>query len=148
MGPRPYTRCGVRTRLGPGSSSRRGRSERFDPRGAAGLVCAEKWAALLRPRHDGAMKERRTKRSTERDEAVQHLLLAVALAQGGRGIALVDDRGRLLAGSGSPRQMWAAARVAQGRRGLDGQGFVSRRIASSEGNLTLAILRLTNPWPS
>jgi hypothetical protein len=86
------------------------------------------------------MKERRTKRSTDRDEAVQHLLLAVALAQGGRGIALVDDRGRLLAGSGSPRQMWAAARVAQGRRGLDGQGFVSRRIASSEGNLTLAAI--------
>jgi hypothetical protein len=78
------------------------------------------------------------KRSGDRDEAVQYLLGAVAEAQGGRGIALVDDRGRLLAGSGASRQMWAAARVAQGRAGICGEGFVSRKIVSVEGSYTLA----------
>ncbi len=85
------------------------------------------------------MEERRTQRSTDRDQAIQHLLGAVTGARG-RGIALLDERGRLLGGAGSPRQMWAAARVAQGRKGLDGQGFVSRRISSAEGSLTLAAI--------
>jgi len=88
------------------------------------------------------MQERRTKRSSDRDEAIGYLLGSVALSQGGRGIALVDDRGRLLSGAGSPRQMWAAARLAQGRKGLDGEGFVSRRIVlpAPDGNLTLAAI--------
>ncbi len=81
-------------------------------------------------------------RSSDRYEAVQLLLGAVARTQGDEGIALVDDRGRLLAGSGSPRQMWAAARVAQGRAKLFGHGFVSRRIASPEGSMTLAAIGL------
>jgi hypothetical protein len=38
--------------------------------------------------------------------------------------------------------MWAAARVAQGRAKLLGQGFMSRRIASSEGSMTLAAIGL------
>ena len=80
------------------------------------------------------------KRSSDRYEAIQLLLGAMALAPGEKAIALVDDRGRLLAGSGSPRQMWAAARVAQGRAELDGHGFVSRRIASPEGSMTLAAI--------
>jgi hypothetical protein len=89
------------------------------------------------------MRERRMQRSSDRYEAVQLLLGAVAPARvemEGKGIALVDDRGRLLAGSGSPRQMWAVARVAQGRAKLDGHGFVSRRIASPEGSMTLAAI--------
>jgi hypothetical protein len=36
----------------------------------------------------------------------------VAGATGGRGIALIDDRGRLLAGAGRPQEMWAVARAA------------------------------------
>jgi hypothetical protein len=93
------------------------------------------------------MQERRTNRSSDRDEAISHLLGSVAKTQGGHGIALVDERGRLLAGAGSPRQMWAAARMAQGRAGLDGQGYVSRRIPSEEGSLTLAGIGIAQGQP-
>jgi hypothetical protein len=71
-----------------------------------------------------------------------HLLAAVSRDEGGRGIALVDDRGRLLAGSGVPREMWAATRLAQGR-GVEsgpGPGYVSRTILSPEGTLILAAI--------
>jgi hypothetical protein len=87
------------------------------------------------------MNERRLNRSTDREEAIHHLLTAVARAHGDRGIALVDDRGRLLAGSGRPREMWAATRLAQGRSGLDGPG-VQERLASKDGTLTLAAIGL------
>jgi hypothetical protein len=61
-----------------------------------------------------ALMDLRTKRSAHRDEAIHFLLDAVARSHAGRGIALLDERGRVLAGAGSPREMWAAVRAAQG----------------------------------
>jgi hypothetical protein len=73
------------------------------------------------------MQDLRTKRSESRDEAIHLLLSAVSRAEGGSGIALVDDRGRLLAGAGAARQMWAAVRASQWR-GRPAVGFVSEPI--------------------
>jgi len=60
------------------------------------------------------MQERRIRRSDSRDDALQLLIETVADRAGGRGVALVDDRGMLLAGAGKTREMWGLARcVAQ-----------------------------------
>jgi sugar (pentulose or hexulose) kinase len=47
---------------------------------------------------------------------MQYLLDALSFSAQGRGVALLDDRGRLLAGAGSSREMWAVARAVQARR--------------------------------
>jgi hypothetical protein len=86
------------------------------------------------------MQDRRKNRSSDPDEAIQNLLHAVATDQEGHGIALVDDRGRLLAGAGSPREMWAAARAAQGKATEEDGPISVHPIASSDGNLVLAAL--------
>jgi hypothetical protein len=60
------------------------------------------------------MQDLRTKRSTDRDQAIAYLLESVSKANSIRGIALVDDRGRMLGGAGSPKGAWAAVRAVQG----------------------------------
>jgi hypothetical protein len=88
------------------------------------------------------MIDLRTRRSTDRDEAIKHLLDAVSMAHGGRGIALVDERGRMLAGSGAPHEMWVAVRSA--RRGSEGvgEGFRSATVEGAEEPLHLAAFGL------
>ena len=56
------------------------------------------------------MEERRTRRSDSRDEALQILVETLSERRGGRGVALVDDRGLLLAGAGKTREMWGLSR--------------------------------------
>jgi hypothetical protein len=58
------------------------------------------------------MIERRTKRSAEREEALQYLIEAVADRSDVHAIALVSDEGRILAGTGVPRDLAGLARIA------------------------------------
>ncbi len=58
------------------------------------------------------MKERRVERSGQRDVAMQCFVSRLSERTRVRAIALVDARGRLLAGAGQPRAMWSMARVA------------------------------------
>jgi hypothetical protein len=84
------------------------------------------------------MVDLRTRRSADRDEAIKHLLDAVSMAHAGRGIALVDEQGRMLAGSGSPHEMWAAARGAWRGHDSAGEGFLSTRVAETDEPLCIA----------
>jgi hypothetical protein len=84
------------------------------------------------------MIDLRTRRSGDRDEAIKHLLDAVSMAHAGRGIALVDERGRMLAGSGLPHEMWAAARGAWRGADLADEGFLCTSVAEAEEPLRLA----------
>jgi hypothetical protein len=89
------------------------------------------------------MHERRANRSTDRDQAMQHLLDALASATQGRGVALLDERGRLLAGAGSSREMWAVARAVQARRpSARGEAFGCAWIETEAECLRLAALGL------
>jgi hypothetical protein len=81
------------------------------------------------------MQDLRTKRSAHPDEALHYLLDAVSRSHAGRGIALVDERGRMLAGAGSPREMWSAVRAAQGK--AKGEGFVSMPVDGAREPLRL-----------
>jgi hypothetical protein len=80
-----------------------------------GRLKTTNWAAGPLFRHNALMIERRmierrTRRSSSRDEALQLLVETIAERGGGRGVALVDDRGLLLAGAGRTREMWGLAR--------------------------------------
>ncbi len=55
--------------------------------------------------------DRRAKRSQNPDEALQFLIEAVADRSEVRAVALVNARGRLLAGTGSPRDLTGLARI-------------------------------------
>ena len=59
------------------------------------------------------MQERRTKRSEERHEALQYLVEAVADRSEVEAVVLVDDAGRIVAGTGMPVEVRDLARVAQ-----------------------------------
>ncbi|HWL86335.1 MAG TPA: hypothetical protein VNO21_11065 [Polyangiaceae bacterium] len=56
--------------------------------------------------------ERRTKRSTQKKEALQFLLEAVADRSEVEAVALVDTRGNIVAGTGLPHDLAGIARVA------------------------------------
>jgi hypothetical protein len=58
------------------------------------------------------MINRRTKRSPRPDEALQLLIEAVADRSAVRAVALVNGRGRLLAGTGTPADLAGLARLA------------------------------------
>jgi hypothetical protein len=51
------------------------------------------------------MNDRRMKRSTSRDEALQFLVESVADRSGARALVLLDDAGRILAGTGMPNEI-------------------------------------------
>jgi hypothetical protein len=87
------------------------------------------------------MQELRTRRSGQRDEAIGHLLDRVSRSYAGCGIALIDERGRLLAGAGTPGEMWAAVRAAQ-RGTTSSPGFVSAPIVGSQEPMRLAAFRV------
>jgi hypothetical protein len=84
-----------------------------------------------------AMTDLRSHRSSHPDEAIHLLLEAVSKSRRGRGIALVDERGRMLAGAGRARETWAAVRAAQGRR-APADGFVSWDVIGGKEPMRLA----------
>lgn len=85
-----------------------------------------------------AMEERRTRRSHDPEKALGYLLDAALAKSGGVGIALVDDRGRLLAGRGEGREIWSLVRAAQGRPRPGGGGWMTATARADGGRLTLA----------
>src|SRR5262249_49012289 len=56
--------------------------------------------------------ERRAKRSEQRDEALQFLVEAVADRSDVRAVAVIDDRDRIMAGTGMPHELTGLAKVA------------------------------------
>jgi hypothetical protein len=88
------------------------------------------------------MQDERAKRSADRDIAMTHLLDAFSKAHSGVGVAVLDEAGRMLAGSGSPREMWAAARQAQRGAASPGEGFVSVPVAGAPEPMRLVAFRM------
>ena len=97
------------------------------------------------------MLDRRGKRSTERGEALQFLIEAVADRSGVRALVLVDDHGRIVAGMGVPRDVAGLAvtarAVAWKRASADdidavtrGADVTARTVATTEGMLYFGAL--------
>jgi hypothetical protein len=95
--------------------------------------------------------ERRTKRSGDRIEALQYLVETVADRSRLRALVLVDDAGRIVAGTGPADDLGGLARTAldvAGRRvtAADQPCFgasydvTARRVATRSGMLTLGAL--------
>jgi hypothetical protein len=85
------------------------------------------------------MQDRRLCRSDDRERALQLLVEHVSRAAGGRGVALVDDGGRLLAGAGRAGEVWAVVRgVAEES---PGQGTARAYIEVADEKLRLAAPR-------
>ena len=59
------------------------------------------------------MMERRTKRSTDRNEALQYLVESMADRTGAPALVLVDDAGHIVAGTGAPMEVASLARTAR-----------------------------------
>jgi hypothetical protein len=97
------------------------------------------------------MLDRRNKRSTERVEALQYLVEAVADRSGVRALVLVDDFGRIVAGMGVPRDvagLAVTARAVAWKRAADidldgltrGSDVTARPVATKEGMLYFAAM--------
>jgi hypothetical protein len=97
------------------------------------------------------MYDRRLKRSACRDEALQFLVESVADRSGVRAVVLVDDGGRIVAGTGMPDEVVGLARsardVAWQRASSDsvdamtaGRDVTARSVATSGGMLYFAAL--------
>jgi hypothetical protein len=97
------------------------------------------------------MTERRSKRSSNRIEALQYLVEAIADRSAAPALVLVDDAGRIVAGMGMPAEVAGLARaardVAWGRsspskldRTTGGRDVTARSIATREGMLYVAAL--------
>jgi hypothetical protein len=95
------------------------------------------------------MLERRTKRSPEPHEAIQLLLEAFADRSRARAVALVNMRGRMLAGAGGPEDVVGlakfAAPLARGECFLRFEGtgeasFAARTVTVGETTVCLAAL--------
>jgi hypothetical protein len=97
------------------------------------------------------MLERRHKRSSDRHEALQYLVEAVADRNGVPALVLVDDRGKLVAGMGMPEDVVGLARtareVAWGRASATdvdaatrGRDVTARGVATREGMIYFAAL--------
>jgi len=95
--------------------------------------------------------ERRTKRSADRDEALQFLVESVADRSGVRALVLLDDAGRIVAGTGMPSEVVGLAKTARdvawrraSARDIDavtlGQDVTARTFATREGMLYFAAL--------
>ncbi len=94
--------------------------------------------------------ERRTKRSEDRQEALQYLVEALADRSEVEAVALVNEEGRIVAGMGMPRELKGIAQIAgpvvrgetselfeSATRGTD---FFGRQIRLKSGSLYLAAL--------
>jgi len=97
------------------------------------------------------MQDRRSKRSTDRDEALQYLVESVADRSGVRALVLVDDAGRIVAGMGMPAEVVGLARTARDvawRRAspadvddaTHGHDVTARTVATRDGMLYFAAL--------
>jgi len=97
------------------------------------------------------MLERRGKRSSERIEALQFLVEAVADRSGVQALVLVDDFGRIMAGMGVPRDVaglavtaravaWKRATVEDVDAVTRGADVTARTVATPEGMLYFAAL--------
>jgi hypothetical protein len=96
------------------------------------------------------MTERRTKRSLDAVEALQYLTEAVADRSDVSAVAIVDDAGRIVAGTGMPRALVGLSRiagpVARGEACVDlghvtrDTDVMARRVDAACGTLYLAAL--------
>jgi hypothetical protein len=115
----------------------------------------EKWPRLYPNRivatMDSAIVERRTKRSADREEALQFLVETVADRRGVPALVLIDEAGRIVAGTGMPREVVGLARAARevARRratpktidaATGGKDVSARTFATPDGMLTFAAL--------
>jgi hypothetical protein len=103
------------------------------------------------PHHRRIMHERRIKRSANRQEALQYLVESVAARSGVRALVLLDDGGRIVAGTGMPDEVVGLVKtardVAWGRataRDVDlatrGADVTARPVATRDGMLYIAAL--------
>ncbi len=97
------------------------------------------------------MDDRRTKRSTDRTEALQFLVESVADRSGAPALVLVDDHGRIVAGMGMPDDVvglartardvaWGKASALQIDLATRGRDVTARSVATPEGMLYFAAL--------
>ena len=97
------------------------------------------------------MNDRRTKRSANRDEALQFLVESVADRSGVRALILVDDAGRIVAGMGMPNEVvglartardvaWRRASAADVDSATPGHDVTARPVATRDGMLYFAAL--------
>ena len=94
--------------------------------------------------------DRRTKRSQDREEALQYLIEALADRSQVEAVLLVDERGRIVAGMGMPHQVRELARIAiPAVRGEEAEmfekatcdtDFFGREIPVEDGSLYLVAL--------
>jgi hypothetical protein len=91
-----------------------------------------------------SMMERRCKRSTVRNEALQYLVEGLADRSGAPALVLVDDAGQIVAGTGMPVEVACLARTARDvawRRppppdidmSAKGRDLTARTVATREG---------------
>jgi hypothetical protein len=64
------------------------------------------------------------------------------MSAGGRGVALVDERGRLVAGAGRTREMWTFARIA----GAPDEWTQGERAVRAHIEVGGEVLSLAAPW--
>ena len=97
------------------------------------------------------MMERRYKRSTERNEALQYLVEMLADRSGAPALVLVDDAGHIVAGTGMPGEVaglahtardvaWRRASPADIDAATSGQDVTARTVATREGFVYFAAL--------
>jgi hypothetical protein len=97
------------------------------------------------------MIERRVKRSADRDEALQFLVESVADRSGVRALVLLDDAGRIVAGTGMPREVvglvktardvaWGRASASDVDAATEGGDVTARPVATRDGMLYFAAL--------
>jgi hypothetical protein len=97
------------------------------------------------------MIERRTKRSLDRDEALQFLVEAVADRSDVPALVLLDDAGHVLAGVGMPGDVrgllhtardvaWGQASAADVDAATGGRDVTTRSVATRDGMLYFAAL--------
>lgn len=97
------------------------------------------------------MLDRRMKRSADRDEALQFLVESVADRSGVRALVLVDDGGRIVAGTGMPDEVvglaqsardvaWQRASPATVDAVTRGRDVTARSVATRDGMLYFAAL--------
>ncbi len=97
------------------------------------------------------MIERRVKRSADREEALQYLVESVADRSGVRALVLLDDAGRIVAGTGMPLEIvglvrtardvaWKRAGAADVDAATSGEDVTARPVATRDGMLYFAAL--------
>ena len=114
-----------------------------------GAALAEIWPTRepLDTLHD---MERRTKRSEDREEALQYLVEALADRSEVQAVALLNEQGRIVAGMGMPKAVRDLAEIAlptmrgggsdQFESATEGTDFFGREIQLESGTLYLTAL--------